>query len=158
MLPVAVSGPRLIEGVGLGCEDIPEDKLLTSNVSVLIEEFITDSTRTELKFDPDLAKADRALIHVLAQKHNLGHKSSGKGKERFITVSKRARGQSSSSGQTEADIEAASVVPPPPPPCPFCPVLPQGLVQWQQLVKHRYTSFNVLKSYFLWGRYNNYTI
>ena len=41
----------------------------------MISDFLADPTRTELTFDPDLDKKDRALIHVLAQKHNLGHKS-----------------------------------------------------------------------------------
>ena len=94
VIPVAISSGRLIEGVGLGCVNIPDAKLLTNNVEQMIHDFVSDSTRTELTFDADLAKADRALIHVLAQKHNLGHKSQGHGKERFLTVSKRgaARG------------------------------------------------------------------
>ena len=89
----------------MGCEAIPEQKLLTSNVEELINQFLSDPERMELAFDPDLAKTDRALIHVLAQKHNLGHKSTGKGKERFITVSKRARG-ASGARIGEAEIEA----------------------------------------------------
>ena len=94
VLPVAISEGRLIEGVGLGCVAKPGDakleaKLLTSNVKLMIDDFISDPSRVELEFQPDLAKADRALIHVLAQKHNLAHRSQGKGADRFIKVSKR---------------------------------------------------------------------
>ena len=39
------------------------------------------------------------LVHNLAGKHNLGHRSQGKGDQRFITVFKRARG-----GVSEAEI------------------------------------------------------
>ena len=105
VLPVAISEARLIEGVGLGCVNIPENKLLNSNVEVMINDFISDSTRNELVFDPDLDKKDRALIHVLAQKHNLGHKSQGKGKDRFLTVSKRGAAR----GADGARIDEAAI-------------------------------------------------
>ena len=82
----------MLEGVGLGCVDIPEEKLMKSNVMERILDFVADPTADELEFEPSLAKTDRALVHTLAGKHGLGHRSKGKGEARFITVFKRARG------------------------------------------------------------------
>ena len=87
--PVAVGAALLLEGVGLGCVNLPDDKLLEVNVEEMIDRFLRDDSRDELTFNADLSKADRALVHVLAQKHSLGHKSQGKGDQRFITVRKR---------------------------------------------------------------------
>jgi hypothetical protein len=90
VLPVAVRTMRLLEGVGLGCDKgLPEAKVFSKNVEERITEFLSDPSSSELAFNPDLSKADRALVHTLAQKHNLKHQSSGKGDERFITVYKR---------------------------------------------------------------------
>ena len=91
---------QLLEGVGLGCVDIPEEKLMKSNVMERILDFVADPTADELEFEPSLAKTDRALVHTLAGKHGLGHRSKGKGEARFITVFKRARGAG------EAEMEA----------------------------------------------------
>jgi enamine deaminase RidA (YjgF/YER057c/UK114 family) len=80
----------VLEGVGLGCDKgLPEAKVFSKNVEERITEFLSDPSSAELAFNPDLSKADRALVHTLAQKHNLKHQSSGKGDERFITVYKR---------------------------------------------------------------------
>ena len=77
MTPVAVSAVRLLEGVGLGCVSVPEEKLLRRNVEERIQDFLASSTEQELAFQPDLAKADRALVHTLAQRHGLRHRSTG---------------------------------------------------------------------------------
>mmetsp|Transcript_36757 Transcript_36757/g.118859 ORF Transcript_36757/g.118859 Transcript_36757/m.118859 type:complete len:271 (+) Transcript_36757:122-934(+) len=84
----------------LRCVSVPEEKLLRRNVEERIQDFLASSTEQELAFQPDLAKADRALVHTLAQRHGLRHRSTGKGSERFITVSKRE------GGVTEAVLEA----------------------------------------------------
>ena len=57
--PVAVSTVVLHEGVGLGCEAVPEAKVFKSNVEQRIYDFICAAAETELAFDPDLSKADR---------------------------------------------------------------------------------------------------
>ena len=92
VVPVGAGMTQLLEGVGLGCVDIPEEKLMKSNVMERILDFVADPTADELEFEPSLAKTDRALVHTLAGKHGLGHRSKGKGEARFITVFKRARG------------------------------------------------------------------
>ena len=80
-------------------------QVFSSNVEQRIHDFLADPEQVDLVFDPDLAKEDRALVHVLAQKHNLSHKSTGKGDSRFITVRKRT-GSIHDARADEAQVEA----------------------------------------------------
>ena len=48
-------------------------KVLSKNVEQMIHAFVADGGATELAFDPNLEKADRALIHVLAQARTCMH-------------------------------------------------------------------------------------
>uniref|UniRef100_A0A2K6N1F4 DNA-binding protein SMUBP-2 n=1 Tax=Rhinopithecus bieti TaxID=61621 RepID=A0A2K6N1F4_RHIBE len=55
----------------------------------MIAEFMA-SDKTQLEFPPSLNSHDRLRVHQIAEEHGLRHDSSGEGKRRFITVSKRA--------------------------------------------------------------------
>ncbi|XP_047546975.1 DNA-binding protein SMUBP-2 isoform X3 [Lutra lutra] len=54
-----------------------------------IAEFVA-SEKTQLEFPASLNSHDRMWVHQIAEEHGLRHDSSGEGKKRFITVSKRA--------------------------------------------------------------------
>ncbi|XP_059006025.1 DNA-binding protein SMUBP-2 isoform X3 [Mustela lutreola] len=54
-----------------------------------IAEFVA-SEKTELEFPASLNSHDRMWVHQIAEEHGLRHDSSGEGKKRFVTVSKRA--------------------------------------------------------------------
>lgn len=54
-----------------------------------IAEFVA-SEKTQLEFPASLNSHDRMWIHQIAEEHGLRHDSTGEGKKRFITVSKRA--------------------------------------------------------------------
>ncbi|XP_026901435.1 DNA-binding protein SMUBP-2 isoform X3 [Acinonyx jubatus] len=54
-----------------------------------IAEFVA-SENTRLEFPASLNSHDRMWIHQIAEEHGLRHDSTGEGKKRFITVSKRA--------------------------------------------------------------------
>ena len=53
-----------------------------------IAEFVA-SEKTQLEFPASLNSHDRLRVHQIAEEFGLRHDSSGKGRERFITVSKR---------------------------------------------------------------------
>ncbi|XP_059565803.1 DNA-binding protein SMUBP-2 isoform X1 [Myotis daubentonii] len=55
----------------------------------LIAEFVA-SEQVQLEFPASLNSHDRMRVHQIAEEHGLKHDSSGEGKHRFITVSKRA--------------------------------------------------------------------
>uniref|UniRef100_A0A2K6DZN1 Immunoglobulin mu DNA binding protein 2 n=1 Tax=Macaca nemestrina TaxID=9545 RepID=A0A2K6DZN1_MACNE len=55
----------------------------------MIAEFMA-SDKTQLEFPPSLNSHDRLRVHQIAEELGLRHDSSGEGKGRFITVSKRA--------------------------------------------------------------------
>nr|XP_055171196.1 DNA-binding protein SMUBP-2 isoform X2 [Nyctereutes procyonoides] len=55
----------------------------------MIAEFVV-SEKTQLEFPPSLNSHDRMWVHQIAEEHGLKHDSTGTGKKRFITVSKRA--------------------------------------------------------------------
>ncbi|XP_072646367.1 DNA-binding protein SMUBP-2-like isoform X5 [Canis lupus baileyi] len=55
----------------------------------MIAEFVA-SEKTQLEFPPSLNSHDRMWVHQIAEEHGLRHDSTGTGKKRFITVSKRA--------------------------------------------------------------------
>ena len=90
-VPVAVALAALIDGVGLGCTAMPEEKVLKGNIEARILAFVADAELSELAFSPELSKADRVLVHHLSGRHNLGHRSQGHEKDgtRFITVFKK---------------------------------------------------------------------
>ncbi|XP_045433467.1 DNA-binding protein SMUBP-2 isoform X2 [Pipistrellus kuhlii] len=54
----------------------------------LIAEFVA-SEQVQLEFPASLNSHDRMRVHQIAEEHGLRHDSSGEGKHRFITVSKR---------------------------------------------------------------------
>uniref|UniRef100_A0A2K5QRK2 DNA-binding protein SMUBP-2 n=1 Tax=Cebus imitator TaxID=2715852 RepID=A0A2K5QRK2_CEBIM len=54
----------------------------------LIADFMA-SEKMQLEFPPSLNSHDRLRVHQIAEEHGLRHDSSGEGKRRFITVSKR---------------------------------------------------------------------
>ena len=53
-----------------------------------IAEFVA-SEKTQLEFPASLKPHDRLRVHQIAEEFGLRHDSTGKGRERFITVSKR---------------------------------------------------------------------
>ncbi|KAK1335647.1 hypothetical protein QTO34_003440 [Cnephaeus nilssonii] len=55
----------------------------------LIAEFVA-SEQVQLEFPASLNSHDRMRVHQIAEEHGLRHDSSGEGKHRFVTVSKRA--------------------------------------------------------------------
>uniref|UniRef100_A0A8C6FZD0 DNA-binding protein SMUBP-2 n=1 Tax=Moschus moschiferus TaxID=68415 RepID=A0A8C6FZD0_MOSMO len=55
----------------------------------VIAEFMA-SEKTQLEFPASLSPHDRLRVHQIAEEFGLRHDSTGKGRERFITVSKRA--------------------------------------------------------------------
>ncbi|XP_032213741.1 DNA-binding protein SMUBP-2 isoform X3 [Mustela erminea] len=80
-----------------------------------IAEFVA-SEKTELEFPASLNSHDRMWVHQIAEEHGLRHDSSGEGKKRFITVSKRAP-------------PAPPTLPAPPPPGNHTPVDAPGPAQ-----------------------------
>lgn len=55
---------------------------------VAIAEFVA-SEKTQLEFPASLNSHDRLRVHQIAEQFGLRHDSTGKGRERFVTVSKR---------------------------------------------------------------------
>ena len=103
--PVSAGLAPQFEGVGLGCEHVPEASIMTSNIEQRIQELVRDSTRTELEFDAELSPSDRKLVHQLAQKHGLLHRSRGKGEKRFITVAKPGAKRPMEEAEMEAHFD-----------------------------------------------------
>ncbi|XP_004393861.1 PREDICTED: DNA-binding protein SMUBP-2 [Odobenus rosmarus divergens] len=83
--PEVPSQPRLNGGSpeGAGSGDRAE------RFRAKIAEFVA-SEKTQLEFPASLNSHDRMWIHQIAEEHGLRHDSTGEGKNRFITVSKRA--------------------------------------------------------------------
>ncbi|XP_034869357.1 DNA-binding protein SMUBP-2 isoform X2 [Mirounga leonina] len=83
--PEVPSQPRLNGGSpeGAGSGDRAE------HFRAKIAEFVA-SEKTQLEFPASLNSHDRMWIHQIAEEHGLRHDSTGEGKKRFITVSKRA--------------------------------------------------------------------
>ena len=98
VVPVGAGMAQLLEGVGLGCVDIPREA----------DQVECDGAHPGLRRRSDrrrarvraVAREPTARWCTLAGKHGLGHRSKGKGDARFITVFKRARGAG------EAEMEA----------------------------------------------------
>lgn len=84
----------------------------------LIAEFVA-SEQVQLEFPASLNSHDRMRVHQIAEEHGLRHDSSGEGKHRFITVSKRTP-------QATPATPATPVVPVAPvaPIAPVTPVTP----------------------------------
>ncbi|XP_062973117.1 DNA-binding protein SMUBP-2 [Elgaria multicarinata webbii] len=66
-----------------------------------ILEFL-DSSETQLDFPPSLNAHDRLLIHQLAEEYGLQHVSMGEGRERYISVRKKAVSTDVSLGNVKA--------------------------------------------------------
>nr|XP_025860010.1 DNA-binding protein SMUBP-2 isoform X2 [Vulpes vulpes] len=74
----------------------------------MIAEFVA-SEKTQLEFPPSLNSHDRMWVHQIAEEHGLRHDSTGTGKKRFITVSKRAPPAPSAPSAPPAPPPAAGV-------------------------------------------------
>nr|XP_054294554.1 DNA-binding protein SMUBP-2 [Pongo pygmaeus] len=81
----APSQPSLNRGSPEGVES--QDGV--DHFRAMIVEFMA-SKKMQLEFPPSLNSHDRLRVHQIAEEHGLRHDSSGEGKRRFITVSKRA--------------------------------------------------------------------
>lgn len=110
------------------------------HLRALILEFVA-SEQTQLQFPSSLNSHDRMRVHQIAEEHGLRHDSAGEGKNRFITVSKRAPPATQATSATPATpaTQATSATPAtqatpaaqaPPPPAgadskaPLCPEPP----------------------------------
>ncbi|XP_043437860.1 DNA-binding protein SMUBP-2 isoform X2 [Prionailurus bengalensis] len=87
------SGPEVgsqpsLNGGGL-CPEAADGRDRADRFRAEIAEFVA-SENTRLEFPASLNSHDRMWIHQIAEEHGLRHDSSGEGKKRFITVSKRA--------------------------------------------------------------------
>ncbi|XP_002755681.3 DNA-binding protein SMUBP-2 [Callithrix jacchus] len=81
----ALSQPSLTGGSPEGVES--QDSM--DHFRAMIVEFMA-SEKLQLEFPPSLNSHDRLRVHQIAEEHGLRHDSSGEGKRRFITVSKKA--------------------------------------------------------------------
>lgn len=102
-----------------------------------ILEFVA-SEQMQLEFPSSLNSHDRMRVHQIAEEYGLRHDSAGEGKNRFITVSKRATQATAAMPATQAVLAtpatqatpAAQSPPAPPPPtgtdskAPLCPKPP----------------------------------
>ncbi|XP_045342158.1 DNA-binding protein SMUBP-2 isoform X2 [Leopardus geoffroyi] len=105
--PEAGSQPSL-NGGGL-CPEAADGRDRADRFRAEIAEFVA-SGNTRLEFPASLNSHDRMWIHQIAEEHGLRHDSTGEGKKRFITVSKRAppaplppAGGPTAPGPTEAE-------------------------------------------------------
>ncbi|XP_046926362.1 DNA-binding protein SMUBP-2 isoform X2 [Lynx rufus] len=107
------SGPEVgsqpsLNGGGL-CPEAADGRDRADRFRAEIAEFVA-SENTRLEFPASLNSHDRMWIHQIAEEHGLRHDSTGEGKKRFITVSKRAppappppAGGPTAPGPTEAE-------------------------------------------------------
>uniref|UniRef100_A0A8C8Y180 DNA-binding protein SMUBP-2 n=1 Tax=Panthera leo TaxID=9689 RepID=A0A8C8Y180_PANLE len=107
------SGPEVgsqpsLDGGGL-CPEAADGGDRADRFRAEIAEFVA-SENTRLEFPASLNSHDRMWIHQIAEEHGLRHDSTGEGKKRFITVSKRAppappppAGGPTAPGPTEAE-------------------------------------------------------
>ncbi|XP_042813350.1 DNA-binding protein SMUBP-2 isoform X2 [Panthera tigris] len=107
------SGPEVgsqpsLNGGGL-CPEAADGGDRADRFRAEIAEFVA-SENTRLEFPASLNSHDRMWIHQIAEEHGLRHDSTGEGKKRFITVSKRAppappppAGGPTAPGPTEAE-------------------------------------------------------
>ncbi|XP_058545926.1 DNA-binding protein SMUBP-2 isoform X3 [Neofelis nebulosa] len=105
--PEAGSQPSL-NGGGL-CPEATDGRDRADRFRAEIAEFVA-SENTRLEFPASLNSHDRMWIHQIAEEHGLRHDSTGEGKKRCITVSKRAppappppAGGPTAPGPTEAE-------------------------------------------------------
>uniref|UniRef100_A0A9L0TQ59 Immunoglobulin mu DNA binding protein 2 n=1 Tax=Equus caballus TaxID=9796 RepID=A0A9L0TQ59_HORSE len=83
-----------------GSPEGAESRDSADHFRALIADFMA-SEETQLEFPASLNSHDRMQVHQIAEEHGLRHDSTGEGRKRFITVSKR--------------VPASPPVPPPPP-------------------------------------------
>lgn len=76
-------------GLNGGSPGGPGSRDSVDHFRALIAEFVA-SEQVQLEFPASLNSHDRMRVHQIAEEHGLRHDSSGEGKHRFITVSKRA--------------------------------------------------------------------
>ncbi|XP_024430147.2 DNA-binding protein SMUBP-2 isoform X1 [Desmodus rotundus] len=111
----------------------------TDHFRAVVAEFMA-SERMQLEFPASLNSHDRLRVHQIAEEHGLRHGSTGEGKSRFITVSKRAPPATPATLSTATTsgtpatpstpaMPATSAVPAPPSPVPVEPPTrePSGL-------------------------------
>ena len=75
VIPVTAADSPLFEGVGLGCEEVPDQKVMASNVEQDIISLVRDPERRQLEFTSELSSTDRKLVHELARKHGASRRS-----------------------------------------------------------------------------------
>ncbi|XP_014717097.2 DNA-binding protein SMUBP-2 isoform X2 [Equus asinus] len=83
-----------------GSPEGAESRDSADHFRALIADFMA-SEETQLEFPASLNSHDRMQVHQIAEEHGLRHDSTGEGRKRFITVSKR--------------VPASPPAPPPPP-------------------------------------------
>ncbi|XP_025771227.1 DNA-binding protein SMUBP-2 [Puma concolor] len=103
-----VSSQPSLNGGGL-CPEAADGRDRADRFRAEIAEFVA-SENTRLEFPASLNSHDRMWIHQIAEEHGLRHDSTGEGKKRFVTVSKRAppappppAGGPTAPGPTEAE-------------------------------------------------------
>lgn len=103
----AHSQPSVNRGSPGGAEDGAD------HFRALILEFVA-SEQTQLEFPSSLSSHDRMRVHQIAEEHGLRHDSAGEGKNRFITVSKRATPPTPATPSVQATlaVPAAPATPP----------------------------------------------
>jgi len=88
--PVMVLGVDGRQGLGTGT-DGSAVTVRHRSVEETLMDFIRHGKDNDMKFSPDLSKEDRAIIHTIATKYGLKHKSFGKGEGRYLVVSRKER-------------------------------------------------------------------
>lgn len=81
--PVMLSGSKGKFGLGKSCETIN-----MGTIKKYLVNFMSDHTRTSLKFSAELKNDERKLIHRLVGQYKLKSKSFGKDEERYLVVYK----------------------------------------------------------------------
>ncbi|XP_062860705.1 DNA-binding protein SMUBP-2 [Trichomycterus rosablanca] len=72
----------------LKADDQTETEIKTEEMKQQLLDFLSDQSRTEMKFPSSLSSHERLLVHQLSEDLGLLHLSQGAGKQRHITVSK----------------------------------------------------------------------
>ncbi|XP_023374063.1 DNA-binding protein SMUBP-2 [Otolemur garnettii] len=83
------SEAHLQSSLNRGSSEGVENRGSVDHFRAMIVEFLA-SEKMQLEFPASLNSHDRLRVHQIAEEHGLKHDSAGEGKQRFITVSKRA--------------------------------------------------------------------
>ncbi|KAG8553578.1 hypothetical protein GDO81_003470 [Engystomops pustulosus] len=88
--PVVVKERFSREGLGL----MTSNKKITKNdIQRIIQNYAMSENQEDLTFTRDLSPEERKHFHLMARKYGLKSKSYGKGRERFLTISRKWNNQ-----------------------------------------------------------------